>query len=103
LSTSLLLWERVPGADSAIRLLFFTPLMCKHIRPGYYAFVDVTFSETLLQKEEWELHKLECQAISALTEDRRKMLTPTIRLMVRLILKRKLQREKVLASLVDSM
>jgi SET and MYND domain-containing protein len=35
--------------------------------------------------------------MAALTEDRKKMLTPTIRLMVRLVLKRKLQNEKVLA------
>ncbi|VAH95250.1 unnamed protein product [Triticum turgidum subsp. durum] len=51
-------------------------------------------------KEEWKLHQLECQAISALTEERKKMLTPTIRLMVKLILRRKLQSEKM-ANLVQ--
>ncbi|PWZ21849.1 Histone-lysine N-methyltransferase ASHR1 [Zea mays] len=51
------------------------------------------------QKEEWKLHQLECRAMAALTEDRKKMLTPTIRLMVRLALKRKLQNEKVLSAL----
>jgi SET and MYND domain-containing protein len=51
----------------------------------------------LVQKEEWKLHQLECRVMAALTEDREKMLTPTIRLMVRLVLKRKLQNEKVLA------
>lgn len=50
------------------------------------------------QKEEWKLHQLECRAMTALTEDRKKMLTPTIRLMVRLALKRKLQNEKVIPS-----
>lgn len=50
------------------------------------------------QKEEWKLHQLECQAIAALTEDRKKMLTPTIRLMVRLILRRKLQNDKAIPS-----
>lgn len=50
------------------------------------------------QKEEWKLHQLECRAMAALTEDRKKMLTPTIRLMVRLALKRKLQNEKVIPS-----
>ncbi|XP_020257027.1 histone-lysine N-methyltransferase ASHR1 isoform X2 [Asparagus officinalis] len=48
------------------------------------------------QKSEWKLHQLECQALAALTEDRKKMLTPTIRLMVRLILKAKLQEGKVI-------
>nr|AAL75997.1 putative SET-domain transcriptional regulator [Zea mays] len=52
------------------------------------------------QKEEWKLHQLECRAMAALTEDRKKMLTPTIRLMVRLALKRKLQNEKM-ANLVS--
>ncbi|AQK63624.1 Histone-lysine N-methyltransferase ASHR1 [Zea mays] len=51
-------------------------------------------------KEEWKLHQLECRAMAALTEDRKKMLTPTIRLMVRLALKRKLQNEKM-ANLVS--
>ncbi|CAN6292193.1 unnamed protein product [Urochloa humidicola] len=50
------------------------------------------------QKEEWKLHQLECRAMAALTEDRKKMLTPTIRLMVRLVLKRKLQNEKAIPS-----
>ena len=54
----------------------------------------------LVQKVEWKLHQLECRAMAALTEDRKKMLTPTIRLMVRLVLKRKLQYEKVLTSFV---
>uniref|UniRef100_R7WG81 Uncharacterized protein n=1 Tax=Aegilops tauschii TaxID=37682 RepID=R7WG81_AEGTA len=55
---------------------------------------------SVCQKEEWKLHQLECQAISALTEERKKMLTPTIRLMVKLILRRKLQSEKM-ANLVQ--
>ena len=54
----------------------------------------------LVQKAEWKLHQLECRAMEALTEDRKKMLTPTIRLMVRLVLKRKLQYEKVLTGFV---
>ena len=54
----------------------------------------------LVQKEEWKLHQLECRAMAALTEDRKKMLTPTIRLMVRLVLKRKLQNEKVVSGFV---
>ncbi|KAL6637067.1 hypothetical protein ACP70R_024639 [Stipagrostis hirtigluma subsp. patula] len=50
------------------------------------------------QKEEWKLHQLECRAMAALPEDRKKMLTPTIRLMVRLIIRRKLQHEKAIPS-----
>ncbi|WVZ60218.1 hypothetical protein U9M48_010269 [Paspalum notatum var. saurae] len=50
------------------------------------------------QKEEWKLHQLECRAMAALSEDRKKMLTPTIRLMVRLVLRRKLQNEKAIPS-----
>eukprot|EP00268_Persea_americana_P038152 TRINITY_DN3779_c0_g1_i23.p1 TRINITY_DN3779_c0_g1~~TRINITY_DN3779_c0_g1_i23.p1 ORF type:complete len:461 (-),score=63.36 TRINITY_DN3779_c0_g1_i23:2850-4232(-) len=48
------------------------------------------------QKSEWKLHQLECQGLASLTEDRRKMLTPSIRLMVRLVLKKKLQSEQVI-------
>ena len=103
LSTSFVLWERVPGADSALRLFHAIHVQTDtSAGPDCYVFRDVTSVETLLQKEEWKLHQLECRAISALTEDRKKMLTPTIRLMARLILKRKLQSEKVLAGLVDS-
>ncbi|XP_058097233.1 histone-lysine N-methyltransferase ASHR1 isoform X2 [Magnolia sinica] len=50
------------------------------------------------QKLEWKLHQLECQALVGLNEDRRKMLTPSIRLMVRLVLKSKLQSEQVIPS-----
>lgn len=52
----------------------------------------------ICQKSEWKLHQLECRALAALSEDRKKMLTPTIRLMVRLILRRKLQNEQVIPS-----
>nr|XP_010926453.1 histone-lysine N-methyltransferase ASHR1 isoform X2 [Elaeis guineensis] len=47
------------------------------------------------QRSEWKLHQLECQALVALSEERKKKLTPTIRLMVRLMLRRKLQSEQV--------
>ncbi|KAA3447525.1 histone-lysine N-methyltransferase ASHR1 [Gossypium australe] len=52
------------------------------------------------QKAGWRLHQIECRAMAALTEDRKKMLTPTIRLMVRLVLKRKLQDEKVFTGFI---
>lgn len=47
------------------------------------------------QKSEWKLHRIECQALSRLSKERRKSLTPSLRLMVRLYLKRKLQNERV--------
>lgn len=50
----------------------------------------------IFQKSEWKLHRLECDALSKLDKDRQKSVTPSIRLMVKLYLRRKLQSEKVL-------
>jgi hypothetical protein len=74
----------------------------EHSFSNYHAFDILLFfsfcqCNMLVQKEGWKLHQLECRAMAALTEDRKKMLTPTIRLMVRLVLKRKLQNEKVVS------
>lgn len=77
--------------------------LCANTRFGNrYAFCGIIllYEIVSVQKEEWKLHQLECQAMAALAEDRKKMLTPTIRLMVRLVLKRKLQNEKVAAGIV---
>ncbi|KAL9245528.1 hypothetical protein vseg_019171 [Gypsophila vaccaria] len=55
------------------------------------------------QKTDWKLHRVECQALSNVEKERLKYLTPSIRLMVKLYLKRKLQNEKVLpASVTDN-
>ncbi|XP_077213980.1 SET domain group 37 isoform X2 [Tasmannia lanceolata] len=51
---------------------------------------------SICQKSEWKLHQLECRALVRLSEDRRKMVTPSIRLMIRLLLKGKLQVEEVI-------
>lgn len=48
------------------------------------------------QKSEWKLHRLECNALSRLEKEKRKAVTPSIRLMVRLYLRRKLQNEMVI-------
>ncbi|KAK3230724.1 hypothetical protein Dsin_002605 [Dipteronia sinensis] len=48
------------------------------------------------QKLDWKLHRLECHALSRLDKDRRKYVTPSIRLIVKLYLRRKLQSEKVI-------
>ncbi|MQL97940.1 hypothetical protein Taro_030639, partial [Colocasia esculenta] len=50
------------------------------------------------QKSEWNLHRLECKALLDLGDDRRKMLTPSLRLMLRLLLRRKLQNDQVIQS-----
>lgn len=113
LSSCLVLWECVSGADSVLQLLHAFDMqrlafviMCCAETVTCIIYSDSScfqwcnfFGDMLLpQREEWKLHQLECRAIAALTEDRKKMLTPTIRLMVRLVLRRKLQDDKVLSS-----
>ncbi|WCJ44594.1 Histone-lysine N-methyltransferase ASHR1 [Euphorbia peplus] len=56
----------------------------------------VWYCGTTCQKLEWKLHRLECIALSKLDKERRKFVTPSIRLMVTLYLRRKLQNEKVI-------
>ncbi|KAF8377029.1 hypothetical protein HHK36_030401 [Tetracentron sinense] len=56
----------------------------------------VWYCGSTCQKSDWKLHRLECQALAQLSNDRRKLLTPSIRLMVRLYLRRKLQSEQVI-------
>ncbi|KAB2093188.1 hypothetical protein ES319_A02G080300v1 [Gossypium barbadense] len=48
------------------------------------------------QKLEWKLHRLECQLLAKLDKERRKSVTPTIRMMVKLYLRRKLQNGNVI-------
>ncbi|XP_078155375.1 SET domain group 37 isoform X2 [Carex rostrata] len=50
----------------------------------------------ICQRSEWKLHQVECKALMALSDERKKMLTSTIRLMVRLILQAKLQQDQVI-------
>ncbi|KNA09525.1 hypothetical protein SOVF_152750 [Spinacia oleracea] len=52
------------------------------------------------QKADWTLHRVECQALSKLEKERQKYLTPSIRLMVKLYLRRKLQDQKVIPNTV---
>ncbi|KAK4572932.1 hypothetical protein RGQ29_031065 [Quercus rubra] len=56
----------------------------------------VWYCGSTCQKLDWKLHRLECEALSRLDKDRRKCVTPSIRLMVKLYLRRKLQSEKVI-------
>ncbi|PKI38461.1 hypothetical protein CRG98_041160 [Punica granatum] len=50
------------------------------------------------QKSQWKVHQLECRALARLDEDKRKAVTPTIRLMLKLYIRRKLQDEKITAA-----
>ncbi|XP_048494161.1 histone-lysine N-methyltransferase ASHR1 [Beta vulgaris subsp. vulgaris] len=52
------------------------------------------------QKADWTLHRVECQTLSKLGKERQKYLTPSIRLMVKLYLRRKLQDENVIPTTV---
>ncbi|KAJ4972812.1 hypothetical protein NE237_005986 [Protea cynaroides] len=56
----------------------------------------VWYCGSMCQKSEWKLHRLECQALARLSKDRRKSVSPSIRLMMRLYLKRKLQSDQVI-------
>ncbi|KAK4745202.1 hypothetical protein SAY87_011514 [Trapa incisa] len=50
------------------------------------------------QKSQWKVHQLECRALSRLDEDKRKYVTPSIRLMLKLCIHRKLQDERIIPS-----
>ncbi|XP_050215196.1 histone-lysine N-methyltransferase ASHR1 isoform X2 [Mercurialis annua] len=58
----------------------------------------VWYCSSTCQKLEWKLHRVECDALSKLAKDRRKHVTPSLRLMVKLLVRRKLQFEKIVPS-----
>ncbi|PNY04645.1 histone-lysine N-methyltransferase ASHR1-like protein [Trifolium pratense] len=58
----------------------------------------VWYCGTPCQKSEWKLHRLECEALSRLDNLKRKSVTPSIRLMLKLYIRRKLQDEKIIPS-----
>ncbi|CAL5417352.1 unnamed protein product [Camellia sinensis] len=60
----------------------------------------VWYCGSICQKSDWKLHRLECGALSKLDKDRKKSLTSSIRLMVKLYLRRKLQSEKIIPTTV---
>ncbi|KAL0360184.1 UNVERIFIED_CONTAM: Histone-lysine N-methyltransferase ASHR1 [Sesamum radiatum] len=55
----------------------------------------VWYCSSKCQKSDWKLHSVECRALSKIDKDRLKSLTPSIRLMVRLYIRRKLEHEKI--------
>ncbi|TKY74311.1 Histone-lysine N-methyltransferase ASHR1 [Spatholobus suberectus] len=79
--------KRCDGCFTATNVLS----RCSRCQVAYYC-------GTACQRSEWKLHRLECEAISRLDEDKRKSVTPSIRLMVRLCLRRKLQNDKIIPS-----
>ncbi|XP_048332522.2 histone-lysine N-methyltransferase ASHR1 isoform X2 [Ziziphus jujuba] len=48
------------------------------------------------QKSEWKFHRFECDALSKLDKERRKSITPSIRLMLKLYIRRKLELENII-------
>ncbi|KAI9106463.1 hypothetical protein K1719_021991 [Acacia pycnantha] len=58
----------------------------------------VWYCGSTCQREEWKLHRLECEVLSRLEKNKRTSVTPSIRLMVKLYIRRKLQSEKVIPS-----
>ncbi|KAL5066331.1 hypothetical protein RYX36_028068 [Vicia faba] len=58
----------------------------------------VWYCGTPCQKSAWRLHRFECEALSRLDDHKRKSVTPSIRLMLKLYLRRKLQNDKIIPS-----
>ncbi|XP_058190033.1 histone-lysine N-methyltransferase ASHR1 isoform X1 [Rhododendron vialii] len=56
----------------------------------------VLYCGSTCQKSDWKLHHLECGVLSKVDKARLKSLTPSIRLMVKLYLRRRLQNEKII-------
>ncbi|KAK6246152.1 hypothetical protein SCA6_009242 [Theobroma cacao] len=56
----------------------------------------VWYCDAECQRLDWKLHKLECRAISRLEKKWRELVTPEIRLLVKLLIRRKLQCEKAI-------
>ncbi|KAL8216258.1 hypothetical protein R6Q57_023095 [Mikania cordata] len=60
----------------------------------------VWYCGSTCQKFDWKLHRLECQLLAQLDKNRLRSLTPSIRLMVKLYLRKKLEAEKVIPTTV---
>ncbi|XP_057816340.1 histone-lysine N-methyltransferase ASHR1 isoform X1 [Cryptomeria japonica] len=55
------------------------------------------YCSSMCQRNGWKLHQYECKAIMFLKEEKQQILTPSLRLMLRLLIKRKLQNDEVIA------
>lgn len=60
-----------------------------------YLRAEIIVTVIKFQKLDWKLHRLECQVLSRLDKEKRKSVTPSIRLMLKLYLRRKLQNDNV--------
>ncbi|KAL3641315.1 Histone-lysine N-methyltransferase ashr1 [Castilleja foliolosa] len=56
----------------------------------------VYYCSSKCQKSDWKMHSVECQALKKVEQERLKLLTPSIRLMVRLCIRQKLEIQKIL-------
>ncbi|KAI4367111.1 hypothetical protein MLD38_022882 [Melastoma candidum] len=52
------------------------------------------------QKSDWNMHRLECKALAMVDKDKRKFVTPSLRLMLKLYIRRRLQQDKVIPATV---
>ncbi|KAL8482070.1 hypothetical protein ACS0TY_028277 [Phlomoides rotata] len=55
----------------------------------------VWYCSSKCQRSDWKLHSVECNILSKVDKGRLKSLTPSIRLMVKLCMRRKLENEKI--------
>ncbi|KAL7155951.1 hypothetical protein ABFS83_03G110600 [Erythranthe nasuta] len=60
----------------------------------------VWYCSSNCQKSDWKSHRVECRTLSKVDKERVKLLTPSVRLMVKLCIKRKLEIEKIFPATV---
>ncbi|XP_009764587.1 histone-lysine N-methyltransferase ASHR1 isoform X2 [Nicotiana sylvestris] len=95
-----IIWEEpyvsVPNKSSAKCEWCFTSTNLKRCSACHVVY----YCGNTCQKSDWKLHRVECKALSKVDKERIKSLTPSVRLMVKLYLRRKLQDEKVIPATV---
>ncbi|KAL7118030.1 hypothetical protein ACP275_03G110000 [Erythranthe tilingii] len=60
----------------------------------------VWYCSSNCQKSDWKFHRVECRTLSKVDKERVKLLTPSVRLMVKLCIRRKLEIEKIFPATV---
>ncbi|EYU22920.1 hypothetical protein ABFS82_03G103400 [Erythranthe guttata] len=60
----------------------------------------VWYCSSNCQKSDWKFHRIECRTLSKVDKERVKLLTPSVRLMVKLCIRRKLEIEKIFPATV---
>lgn len=88
---------------SGCQIVYYCSSTCQ-VRPKLpISFMEIKYFSAFVkvlvfvnpQKSEWKLHRLECEALSKLPKERRRAVTPSLRLMIRLYYRSKLQSQKV--------